>query len=134
MITYTVDAVALLAYLVDGLPQRANRLFSKAEAGETRLYTPHTAVAETLYAVSRNRTVRGADLSQTPEAARQNLLISGPVSVISGGDELKEYVTLVNEFDIHDAFVVATHRASESTAIVTTDEDLRDSDMPTVWR
>ena len=35
MATYTADAVALLSYLVDALPDGADRVFAEAEARET---------------------------------------------------------------------------------------------------
>ena len=36
MVHYTADAVALLVYLVDALPRRADRLFAGAEAAACR--------------------------------------------------------------------------------------------------
>ena len=56
---YTADAVSLLVYLVDALPKRVDQVFAEAEAGETVIEAPSTAVAEVLYAVSRDKDVRG---------------------------------------------------------------------------
>ena len=81
MATYTADAVALLSYLVDALPDGAHRVFAEAEAGETVVQAPSTALAEVLYAVSRDKDVRGVTLTGTPADARQALLTDGPVSV-----------------------------------------------------
>jgi len=134
MATYTADAVALLVYLVDALPERADRVFAEAEAGETVITAPSTALAEVLYSVSRDKDVRGVTLAGTPEDARQALVVNGPVSAISFGDEeLAEYAQIIGDFGIHDAFVVASHRARETDAVVTTDGVIDDAGVETVW-
>lgn len=134
MATYTADAVALLVYLVDALPEPADRVFAEAEAGETVISTPGTALAEVLYSVSRDKDVRGITLTGTPEDARQALVVNGPVSATPVGDEvLAEYAQIVGDFGIHDAFVVASHRASRTDAIITTDGVIDDAGTETVW-
>jgi len=134
MATYTADAVALLVYLVDALPESADRVFAEAEAGETVISTPGTALAEVLYSVSRDKDVRGITLTGTPEDARQALIVNGPVSVTPVGDEeLAEYAQIVSEFGIHDAFVVASHRAQDTDAIITTDGVIDDAGIEIVW-
>lgn len=135
MATYTADAVSLLAYLVDALPQRANRVFARAEAGETVVRAPSTALAEVMYSVSRDKDVRGVTLSGTPEEARQALVGNGPVSVAPVGDEeLVEYAEIVSEFTIHDAMIVASHLAQDSDAVLTTDGVVSDAGFETVWQ
>jgi len=133
--TYTADAVALLVYLVDGLPGHADRVFAEAEAGETVIQAPTTALAEVLYSVSRDKDVRGVRLAGSPEETRQALLANGPVSVTPVAEEdLAEYVHVVGEFTIHDALVVASHRARKTDAVITTDGAIRDAGVPTVWK
>lgn len=134
MATYTADAVSLLCYLVDALPQRADGLFAEAEAGETVIQAPSTAIAEVVYATSRDKDVRGITLTGTPDEARQALLRNGPVSLAPiAGPELGEYAQIVDEFSIHDALIVASHRAQETDAIITTDGVIRDAGLETVW-
>lgn len=134
MATYTADAVSLLVYLVDGLPDRAEQLFASAEAGETVMQAPSTALAEVLYAVSRDKDVRGVPLSGTPEAARRALIDTGPISVAPVADgELRSYAELAGEFSIHDGLIVASHRANETEAIVTSDSVVREAGFETVW-
>lgn len=135
MATYTADAVALLVYLVDGLPERADRVFAKAEAGEATIQTPSTALAEVLYAVSRDKDVRGVQLTATPEETRQALIANGPVSLVPIADEeLAEYVTIVGAFSIHDALIVASHRARGTDAVITSDDSIRDGGIDTIWK
>ena len=98
MAAYTADAVSLLVYLVDALPQEADQVFAEAEAGETVIKTPSTAIAEVLYSVSRDKDVRGISLTGTPEDARQALVGNGPISVAPVGNaELAEYAQLLDE-------------------------------------
>ena len=135
METYTADAVALLAYLVDALPQRADRIFTEAEAGEAVIQAHSTALAEVLYSVSRDKDVRGVTLTGTPEEARQALVGNGPVSIAPVADEeLTEYAQIVDTFTIHDALIVASHQVRETDAIITTDETVHSAGFRTIWR
>jgi predicted nucleic acid-binding protein len=134
MRTDTADAVALLIYLVDALPQQADRVFAEAEAGEAVIQAPSTALSEALYSVSRDTAVRGVTLAGTPEDARQALLANGPVSIAPvDSEEFVEYAQVVDEFTIHDALVVAGHRARGTEAIITSDGGIGDADIETVW-
>ncbi|NHX36845.1 MULTISPECIES: hypothetical protein [Halolamina] len=134
MATYTADAVSLLGYLVDALPRAADQAFAEAEAGETVMQAPSTALAEVLYSVSRDKDVRGVPLRGTPEDARQALVGNGPVSVAPVDEaELVEYAQVVDEFSIHDGLIVASHRAQDTDAILTTDGAIRDAGYDTVW-
>ena len=134
MVRYTADAVALLVYLVDALPRRADQLFAEAEAGETVLEAPSTALAEALYSVSRDTDVRGVTLSVSPEDARQALVSNGPIAVADMGDEeIAEYTQVVKEFSIHDGLVVARHRVGGTEAVITTDGVIDSAGVDTVW-
>lgn len=131
---YTADAVALLVYLVDALPEAADQVFAEAEAGETVIHAPSTALADVLYSVSRDKDVRGVTLSGSPEEARRALLENGPVSVAPVDDDaLVEYAQLVDEFSIHDGLIVASHCAQATDAIITTDGTIEDAGFETVW-
>ena len=132
--TYTADAVSLLAYLVDALQPGADNVFAEAEAGETVLQAPSTALAEVLYSVSRDKDVRGVTLTGTPEEARQALVKNGPISVAPVGDaELAECAQVIDGFSIHGALIVASHRARDTEAIVTSDGVIRDAGYEVIW-
>ena len=133
--TYTADAVSLLVYLVDTLPQRADQIFTEAEAGETVIQAPSTALAEALYSVARDKNVRGVTLTGTPEAARQALVGNGPVSVAPVADEeLIRYVRVVDAFNIYDALIVASRQAQGTDAIIATDGVIQETGFETVWK
>lgn len=135
MAVYTADAVSLLAYLVDALPREADRAFAEAEAGETVIQAPSTALAEVLYSVSRDKDVRGVTLTGTPEEARRALIGNGPLSVAPvDDDELAEYAEIVGDFSIHDALIVASHRARDTDAIITADGVIRSAGYEILWK
>lgn len=135
MAVYTADAVAMLSYLVDALPRTADRRFAEAEAGETIVQAPSTALAEVLYSVSRDKDVRGVPLTGTPEEARQALVGNGPIAIASIEDsELVEYAAVVGELSIHDALIVASHRARDTDAIITSDGAISDAGYDTIWK
>lgn len=132
--TYTADAVALLVYLVDSLPVRADRVFAEAEAGESVIQAPSTALAEVIYAVSRDRDIRGVQLVGSPDEIRQTLLATGPVtSAPVGEEELAEYTHVVDEFTIHDGLIVASHTANETDAVITSDSAIEGAGVATIW-
>jgi predicted nucleic acid-binding protein len=134
MPTYTADAVSLLVYLVDALPDKADQVFAEAEAAKTVIQAPSTALAEVLYSVSRDKDVRGLTLSGTPEDARQALVGNGPAAVAPVDDaELVEYAQVADEFSIHDALIVSSHRAQNTDGILTTDGVIDDAGYETIW-
>lgn len=135
MTTYTADAVALLVYLVDSLPDGADRVFAEAEGGESVIQAPSTALADVLYAVSRDKNVRGIQLTGSPEEVRQALLANGPVSSAPvGEEELAEYVQAVDKFNIHDGLIVASHYARGTEAVITSDGAIQDAGVTTIWK
>jgi hypothetical protein len=135
VVRYTADAVALLVYLVDALPRRADQLFAEAEAGETVIEAPSTALAEGLYSVSRDKDVRGVTLAVSPEEARQALVSNGPIAVADIGDEeIAEYTQVVNELSIHDGLVVASHHIAGTDAVITTDGVIDAAGVDTIWK
>jgi hypothetical protein len=71
------------------------------------------------------------DLSRTVDSDPT----TSPVSVVSVDDaELTEYARIVGKLSIHDALIVASHRARETDAIVTSDGVIADAGYETVWK
>ena len=87
-----------------------------------------------IYAVSRDKDVRGVTLTGSPEDARQALLTNGPISLTPIDEPtLAEFAQLVDGFSILDGLVVASHRANGTTAVLTSDGVIRDAGVATVW-
>jgi predicted nucleic acid-binding protein len=63
---YVVDSMAYLRYLVDRLPDEANTIFDRAEAGLDVLYVPDVVIGETLYEVAFGGHVAGVQLQGNP--------------------------------------------------------------------
>jgi hypothetical protein len=132
--TYTADAVALLSYLVDALPAPADRVFAGAEAGESVVQAPGTALAEVLYSVSRDKDVRGVTMEGTPAETRRALVDDGPVTVAAVDEEtLAVYADLATAFSIHDGLIVASHRTNDTDAIITTDGAIENAGCESIW-
>jgi predicted nucleic acid-binding protein len=129
MDTYTVDASAVLVYLVDTLPPAADDIFSRAEAGEAVLELPAMAAVETLYRAAKGVTVRGATLSVDPADLRAGFDTFLPVTVVDDRDSLLDAVVpLMDPFpnQMHDAMILASHRDRDTDAVVTADEKWTD--------
>ena len=135
MDSYTVDASAVLVYLVDALPSAAADVFSRAEAGEAVLELPAMAAVETLYRAAKGVSVRGTRLSVDPADLRAGLDTFLPVTVVDDRDPLLgELVPLVDPFpnQMHDAMILASHRDRDTDAVVTAD-DTRADHAETIW-
>jgi len=131
MDSYTVDANALLAYLVDALPTPASELFDRAERGDVILELPTVAATETVYMAAKGVTVRGTTVSTDPADLVDALDRSLPVTVVADDrSALREVVPLLDPFpsQIHDAMIVASHRVRDTEAVVTADRQ-----VATVW-
>ncbi|MHB9288044.1 hypothetical protein ACKVMT_13505 [Halobacteriales archaeon Cl-PHB] len=132
MAAYTVDAVAMLRYLVDDLPDAANDVFNRAEQGIDVLSAPDVQLAEVLDHVSRGSEVAGVELAGSPNEVLRRLVTSGPISVATIGEhELTVYASEIDLYSMHDGLLVATHRVHGTDAIVTKDREL--AGESTVW-
>lgn len=135
MDTYTVDASAVLVYLVDALPPAADDVFARAETGEAVLELPVMAAVETLYRAAKGVTVRGTTLSVDPADLRDGFDTFLPVTVVDDRDALLDAVVpLMEPFpnQMHDAMILASHRDRDTDAVVTADERWADH-AETIW-
>ena len=107
---YTIDAVSLFHYLLDILPDRANALVERAEAGEVAIDAPFIAVVETLCTVGSRDAICGVQIALTPAEALEKITDESPIR-IRGEDPatLLKVVSLIADLSIHDAMIVASH-------------------------
>lgn len=134
MTVYTADAVAMLRYLVDQLPERANDLFTRAEQGIDSIEAPDIAMAEVLTAVGGSSEVASITLEMAPQQALRELVTNGPLEIATIGEhELAVYASEVERYSMHDGLIVATHRVHGTDAIITKDSTFRDRGVETVW-
>lgn len=133
MTVYMADAVALLRYLVDELPDRTDEIFTRAEQGIDVVRATDTQLAEALYQVAHCGAVAGIELQGTPGETFQRLVTNGPVEVATiGVTELTVFTSLLELYSMHDALLVAAHLAQNSEAIISKDREFRSE--TTVWK
>ena len=78
---YTIDAVSLFHYLLDILPDRANALVERAEAGEVAIDAPFIAVVETLCTVGSRDAICGVQIALTPVEALEKITDESPIRI-----------------------------------------------------
>lgn len=133
MAVYMADAVALLRYLVDELPDAADEVFKRAERGVDVLRAPDIQIAEALYQVEKGDRVAGIPLQGDPRDTLRRLVTNGPVDIASIGEhELAVFASEIDLYSMHDGLLAATHRVQNTKAIVTKDKAFAGEE--TVWR
>lgn len=127
-----VDAVALLRYLVDELPDAADDVFARAERGVDVLQTPDVQLAEALYQVANGGVVAGIRLQGDPRETLRRLVTNGPVAITSIGEhELGVFAGEIDLYSMHDGLLVAAHRVQNTEAVVTNDDAFAGEE--TIW-
>lgn len=133
MTRYTVDGVAMARYLVDRLPQEADKVFRRAEQGVDVLEAPTVAVSEAVWTAVNKGDIAGIEVDTTPNAVLRGLVNDGPVQIAPTDEQdLAVYGSLIDHQTLHDALLIANHRVRGTEAIVTNDEAF--GSEPTVWR
>ena len=132
MTAYLVDAVGMLRYLVDALPDEADEAFYRAEQGVDSIRSTDVQIAEVLYQVSRSQEVAGIELEGTPNEALRLLVADGPVDIASIDEQvLAVYGSISDVYTMHDGLLIAAHRVLGTDSIISKDEDF--SKVETVW-
>ena len=95
---------------------------------------PSIAVVETLYRVEKGHDLHGKALTATPDEVVHGLETFLPVAVVETGfEEFRRIPDLVADLLIHDAMIVASHRARETEGMVTTDTEMDAVGVPVIW-
>jgi hypothetical protein len=133
---YTADTNALLGYLADVLPDAADEAFARAERGTAVVEAPNVIFGEVFYRLRQGTNVSGIDLGLTPADGWRNLHLAGPVGVSAGSTAATaELVNTIDDLSLHDAMLVASHRAAGTDAVITRDPDLGErEDVATLWK
>jgi predicted nucleic acid-binding protein len=130
---YTADAVALLRYLVDALPDGADELFRRAESDNVVLQVPNIAVAETLYTVRKRDKVKGVPLAADAEDVVEAIGPDVPVTVVEDGfNGTRRLPPYIDDLTLHDAMVVVSHEVNGTKAVITADGEISEY-VDTVW-
>ncbi|EMA71249.1 hypothetical protein [Halorubrum distributum] len=133
MTRYTVDGVAMARYLVDSLPPAADDVFERAERGVDVVEAPTVTVGEAIWTAVNKGSIAGVEVDTTPNAVLRGLVTDGPVRIAPSDDhDLAVYGSLIDQYTLHDALLIANHRVRGTEAIVTNDEEFVTES--TVWR
>jgi hypothetical protein len=117
---YTVDAVAMSRYLVDGLPSTADE-------------APTLTVAEAVWTATQKESIAGVTVGTTPNAVFRGLVTDGPLTVApTDQQDLAVFGSLLDQHTLHDALLIANHRVRGTDAVVTNDAAFEGES--TVWR
>jgi predicted nucleic acid-binding protein len=123
MTRYTADGVAMARYLVDRLPSAADDVFRRSEQGIDVIEAPPVAVSETIWAAVNKGTIATVEVETKPNAVLRGLVTDGPVQIAPVDEhDLAVYGSLLDHHTLHDALLIANHRARDTEAIITSDD------------
>jgi len=132
---YTVDAIALLCYLADRLPQKVDEIFKRAEDEEVLLVVPSIVLGEAIFTLLKGREVFGSKIPLEKLTTFLDVLeTSRTVRLVDLTVAGWRLVTTINLPELHDRMVVSTHLISNSRAILTDDQEIRGfPKVKTIW-
>ena len=134
MEAYTVDSVGLIHYLLDILPDPADELFARAEAGDVTLEVPSIVLSETLYILAKRDRIRDIPVEMEPAEIIEEIEAHAPLDLVDlDYDALYVLTDLLDVLTLHDAMIVASHQANETDAVITTDSEINEAEISTVW-
>jgi len=120
---YVADAHVLGAYLLDSLPDESDRIFTEAEHERAIVVIPSIAVAELIYVYEK------AELA--PKIWEMfEMFDSYPCFAIQPLDEpILKIVPEIELKELHDRIIVATCRHIGAKALLTKDQEIRNSKL-----
>jgi len=124
---FVVDTHALVGYLLNKLPKKADDVFQESERGEFVIFVPTIVLAELNYLIKDERIkVDFNGLIEKIESSDN--FISVPLNL-----ELIKLLPKVQIKEIHDQIIVATAKYL-NCKLVTKDEDIKKSrQVDVVW-
>lgn len=132
---YTADTMALLCYLADRLPRRADEVFKKAEDEEAILVVPSIVLGEAIFTLLKGREIFGVKaplekLTTFLDVLETSMTVRLADLTVRGW----HLITTINLPELHDRIVVSTHLTLGSRAILTDDQEIqRLHGIRTIW-
>ena len=124
---YVTDTHALVWYILDTLPESANKVFTSAEKGESTIFVPTIVLAECFYLVEKGRVnFNFDDLLKRIEMGKNFISTSLDLQVITLLPEIK-----IGE--LHDRIIVATAKILNA-GLITRDRKIKEAEIvEIVW-
>lgn len=123
---YVADTHALVGYVVDKLPKKAEIIFQKSEKGEDIIVVPTIVLAEVRYLVKNKKiALNFLDLLSKIETSKNIISVPFDFQVLKLlSDEVSE---------IHDQIIIATAKFLNAK-IITKDSEIRSSgSVECIW-
>jgi len=131
---FTADAVVVLSYLADKLPHKSDEIFRLAEDGLVRIQVPEIAVGEIIYTILKGREVFGISIPKENILSLLDVLeTSKNIFIVNLTIDGWREVMRIDLPDLHDRMIVATHVTTDSQALLTDDEEIRELNVEVIW-
>ena len=132
MKVYIADAVALARYLEGNLPRAADKVFQEAERGIAKIIFPDVVIGELIYTALKGR-LRVNDANALIDEMLERLEISDHFEQVAMTPETwKEFLKSPVK-ELHDRMIHSVAKARSSDAIITSDEEIKETGFPTIW-
>jgi predicted nucleic acid-binding protein len=132
MKTHVADAVALARYLTDTVPPKADKAFADAKAGEAFILVPEIAIGEFVYI-----SLKGLLNVRDPKSEARELVreINASTYFRPGAMDLAAWERFLDSgiSEVHERTIHSVARANSADAIITSDPELKESGMATIW-
>ena len=133
MKSYTIDSVAFLAFIIDDLPPKADKVLQKAEDDEISLILPSIALGEIIYIILKKKEVFGKVIPfEKIITIFEIIRDSESISLKDMNLECWKNFLEIKIPELHDRMIVATHLTYHSVAIITNDPEIA-SISNTIW-
>jgi predicted nucleic acid-binding protein len=129
---YVADAVALARYLEGNLPRSADRAFQEAEQGNARIIFPDIVIGELIYVALKGR-LRTNDAGALIEEVLEELEISDHFEQVVMTREAWMEFLISPVKELHDRMIHSVAKARSTNAIITSDEEIKETGFPTIW-
>ena len=85
---------------------------------------PTVAVSEAIWTAVKKQQIAGIEVETTPNAVLRGLVNEGPIQIAPTDEQnLAVYGSLIDQYTLHDALIIANHRVRGTEAIITNDEE-----------
>lgn len=129
--SYVLDTMALVRYLEDKLPPKADKVCKMAEKGETILFLPQIVIGDFVYIALKNR-LKGVNSAATVREVLHLVEASGYIKPVDMDFKAwHEFITL-SVPELHDRMICAIAKSRGAT-IITHDEEISKSGAQTLW-
>ncbi len=120
---YVIDTLALVRYLSDELPSKADKIFKSAEQNKCKLLVPEIVIGEFIYI-----SLKGRLKIKNPKSFIMEVMISLNTSqyidiVAMDFESWEEFLNL-DIPELHDRMICSI-AASKDAAVITNDEEIR---------